>query len=79
MSGLNADIDIKHVLPYFLCLPGTLIGIRWKVIYEEGFLIYEEMGKCLTLYDETVIHMDFASDPFPSWYRRKFFFYFLSL
>ncbi len=39
----------------------------------KGFLIYEEMGKFLTIYD-------FATDPFGiSLYTRKILFYFLSV
>ncbi len=28
-----------------------------QVIYEEGFLVYEEMRKCLTIYEEAISHI----------------------
>ncbi len=48
----------------------------------KGFLIYEEMRKYLTIYEEAVSHIryDFAPDPFCiSLYMRKILFSFLSV
>jgi hypothetical protein len=39
-------------------------GSCCKVIYEEGFLLYEEMRKYLVIYEEAVSHIDFATAPF---------------
>jgi hypothetical protein len=59
---------------------GNSDGIGCKVIYEEGFQIYEEMRKYLTIYEEAVSHIDFATDPFwISLYMRKILFSFLSV
>jgi hypothetical protein len=36
---------------------GNSDGSGCKVIYEEGFLIYEEMRKYLVIYEEAVSHI----------------------
>ncbi len=50
------------------------MGSVAKSFVRKGFLIYEEMRKYLTIYEE-----DFATDPFwISFFTRKILFYFLS-
>jgi hypothetical protein len=48
---------------------------------KKGFLIYEEMRKYLTMYEEAVSHYDLATDPFLiSLYMRKILiFFFISV
>jgi hypothetical protein len=42
------------------------MGATAKSYMRRGFLIYEEMQKYLTIYEEAVSHLqyDFATDPF---------------
>jgi hypothetical protein len=46
---------IKNTIK-FPHIQGNSDGIGCKVIYEEGFLIYEEMRKYLDIYEEGVSH-----------------------
>jgi hypothetical protein len=56
------------------------MGSVAKSYMRKGFLIYEEMRKYLTKYEEAVSHIlyDFATDPFKI-FMRKILFYFLSV
>ncbi len=58
------------------------MGSVAKSFMRKGFLIYEEMRKYLTIYEEAVSHtvFDFATDPFRiSLFMRKIRFSFLSV
>jgi hypothetical protein len=48
------------------------MGSVAKSYMRKGFQIYEAMRKYLTIYEEAVSHIDFATDPFwISLYMRK--------
>ncbi len=50
------------------------------VCIRKGFLIYEEMSKYLTKYEDALVIYDFATDPFwISLYMRKMLLYFSSV
>jgi hypothetical protein len=40
------------------------MGAVAKSYMRKGFLIYEEMHKYLTIYDEAISQYDFITDPF---------------
>jgi hypothetical protein len=56
----HTDKKENYIFPIYIY--GNSDRIGWKVIYEEGFLIYEEKSKYLTIYEEVVSHI--APDPF---------------
>jgi hypothetical protein len=40
------------------------MGTVEKSYMRKGFLLYEEMRKYLTIYEEAIVIYDFAADPF---------------
>jgi hypothetical protein len=53
------------------------MGSVAKSYMRKGFLIYEEMRKYLTIYEEAVSHIlyDFATDPFCILMRKTLIYY----
>ncbi len=55
---------IKKENKIFLIYKEIQNGAVAKSYMRKGFLIYEEMSKYLTIYEEAVSHYDFATTPF---------------
>jgi hypothetical protein len=53
--------------------------VAYKVIYEEGFLIYEEMCKYLLIYEEAVSHIRLCNRSLLNFLKYELFYVFISV